>query len=60
MEREKLDTLINIVERSQGMCPVCKELFNQITWELIREFERVISSGGKRRSLHRKKLSDTE
>lgn len=54
MERDKLDTLINIVERSQGMCPTCKELFDQITWELMQELEKVISGGRKRRSTRRK------
>jgi len=60
MEQERLDALINIVERSQGMCPVCKELFDQITWELMQEFEKVISSKKKRRSIGPKSLSESK
>jgi len=60
MERERLDALINIVERSQDMCPACKELFDQITWELMREFEKVISSKRKRRSNVPRSLSETK
>jgi hypothetical protein len=60
MEQGRLDALINIVERSQGMCPVCKELFDQITWELMQEFEKVISSKKKRRSTSPKSLSESK
>ncbi len=42
MEREQLDILTNIINRSQDMCPLCKELFDQITWDLMQEFERTL------------------
>jgi len=60
MEQERLDALINIVERSQGMCPVCKELFDQITWELMQELEKVVSSKRKRRSTSPENLSESK
>jgi len=60
MERERLDTLINIVERSQDMCPACKELFDQIAWGLMQEFEKAISSKRKRRSTSPKSLSESK
>lgn len=60
MELERLDALINIVERSQDMCPVCKELFDQITWELMQEFEKVISGKRKRRSAGPRSLSESK
>jgi hypothetical protein len=50
-EQEQLDTLSNLIYRSQDMCPACKELFDQITWELMNEFEKVIGSKKRKREV---------
>lgn len=42
VERDQLDVLTSLIDRSHDMCPICKELFDQITWDFITEFEKVI------------------
>ncbi len=42
VEIDQLDKLSNLIDRSHDMCPTCKELFDQITWDFMREFEKVI------------------
>jgi hypothetical protein len=59
-EQEQLDTLSNLIYRSQDMCPACKELFDQITWELMNEFEKVIGSKKRKRSDQSTKRSTEE
>jgi len=33
------------------MCPVCKELFDQITWDLMEEFEKAIVDRKRKREI---------
>lgn len=42
VERDQLDMLTSLIDRSHDMCPICKELFDQITWDLIKELEKII------------------
>lgn len=42
VEIDQLDVLTSLIDRSYDMCPTCKELFDQITWDFMREFEKVI------------------
>ncbi|WP_455280535.1 hypothetical protein [[Eubacterium] cellulosolvens] len=42
VERDQLDMLTSLIDRSHDMCPICKELFDQITWDLIKELENII------------------
>ena len=49
VEQEQLDTLMDIVSQSQDMCPACKELFEQMTWRLMQEFEKAIDRRKRRR-----------
>jgi hypothetical protein len=58
-EQEHLDTLVGIIGRSRDMCPLCKELFEQITWDLMQEFEKaIVDRRRKRESVSRKGLSE--
>nr|MDO8135468.1 hypothetical protein [Candidatus Njordarchaeum guaymaensis] len=50
-EQERLDTLVGIIGRSRDMCPVCKELFDQITWDLMEEFEKAIVDRKRKREI---------
>jgi hypothetical protein len=43
-EDDRLEVLTNIINRSNYMCPTCREIFNQLTWELLEELERVLPS----------------
>jgi len=42
VERDQFDMLTSLIDRSHDMCPICKELFDQITWDLIKELEKII------------------
>ena len=49
VEQEQLDTLTDLVSQSEDMCPACKELFEQMTWRLMQEFEKAIDRRKRRR-----------
>jgi transposase len=42
VEKDQLDMLTSLIDRSHDMCPICKELFDQIIWDLIKELEKII------------------
>ncbi|MBS7649814.1 MAG: hypothetical protein QXI59_00590 [Candidatus Bathyarchaeia archaeon] len=47
-ESDRLEVLTNIINRSNYMCPTCREIFNQLTWELLEEIERLLPSKKRR------------